>query len=67
MDHPLLEHHERLRLRAAALRAVSVYPGPVGKFIAQELRFWEQTGFRFGDGGMVRALIDDVMKRPDPR
>jgi hypothetical protein len=35
--HPAMNHHERMRLRAAALRAMQVYPGPVGELLSREV------------------------------
>lgn len=35
--HPAMNHHERMRLRTAALRATQVYPGPVGELLSREV------------------------------
>lgn len=61
-----LEQHERMQLRTAATRAKHVFPGPVGELISRELLDWEQFGFRFGGAGMVRGLVDAVLKVDKP-
>ena len=61
-----LEQHERMQLRTAAVRAKQVYPGPVGELISRELLDWEQFGYRTGGAGLVRALVDAVLKVEKP-
>jgi hypothetical protein len=51
---------ERRRLRFAAARAQSVYPGPVGELISRELVSWEQFGYRVGGRLLIVGLVDSV-------
>jgi hypothetical protein len=59
-----MDHHERMRLRAAAFRATRVYPGPVGELLSRELLSWEEFGYRLGSRGLVMGIVDEVMKAP---
>lgn len=58
--HPAMDHHERTRLRAAALRATRVYPGPVGELLSRELLSWEEFGYRLGSRKMIMRIVDQV-------
>ena len=62
--HATKDHHERMRLRAAAFRATRVYPGPVGELLSRELLSWEEFGYRLGSRGLVMGIVDEVMKAP---
>ncbi len=62
--HATMDHHERMRLRAAAFRATRVYPGPVGELLSRELLSWEEFGYRLGSRGLVMGIVDEVMKAP---
>jgi hypothetical protein len=62
--HASMDHHERMRLRAAAFRATRVYPGPVGELISRELLSWEEFGYRLGARGMIMGIVDAVMNAP---
>lgn len=57
-----MEHHEKMRMRAAAFRATRVYPGPVGELISRELLSWEDFGYRLGGNRLVMELVDHVLK-----
>jgi len=57
-----MEHHEKMRMRAAAFRATRIYPGPVGELISRELLSWEDFGYRLGGNRLVMDLVDDVLK-----
>jgi hypothetical protein len=50
-----------MRLRAAAFRATSVYPGPVGELLSRELLLWEEFGYRLGTGGLINGVVDAIM------
>ena len=63
---PRQDHHERMRLRAAAFRALKVYPGPVGQLLSAELLSWEDFGYRLGSKSLVMSIVADVMARPVP-
>jgi hypothetical protein len=56
-----MDHHERMRLRAAAFRATRVYPGPVGELLSRELLSWEEFGYRLGSRGLVMGIVDAIM------
>jgi hypothetical protein len=58
---PAMDHHERMRLRAAAFRASRVYPGPVGALLSRELLSWEEFGYRFGSQGLIMGIVEAVM------
>lgn len=57
----VMDHHERMRMRAAAFRAKKLYPGPVGELISRELLAWEDFGFRLGGDQQVMQLVQHVM------
>ncbi|GAA1078752.1 hypothetical protein ACFU8R_16150 [Pseudonocardia alni] len=61
-----MDHHEKMRIRAAAFRATRIYPGPVGELISRELLGWEDFGYRLGGNRMVLDLVDHVMKAVPP-
>ncbi|MEJ8280672.1 hypothetical protein [Pseudonocardia spirodelae] len=61
-----MDHHEKMRMRAAAFRATRIYPGPVGELISRELLGWEDFGYRLGGNGLVAGLVDHVMKATPP-
>jgi hypothetical protein len=65
--HPAMNHHERMRLRAAALRATHVYPGPVGELLSRELLSWEEFGYRLGSQTLITKIVDAVLNTPTPR
>jgi hypothetical protein len=56
-----MDHHERMRLRAAAFRATRVYPGPVGELLSRELLSWEEFGYRLGSRGLVMGIVEAIM------
>ena len=45
----------------AALRAPTVYPGPVGVLISRELMAWARFGHRFGTDGLVSQLVEEIL------
>jgi hypothetical protein len=59
-----MDHHEKMRLRAAAFRATRLYPGPVGELIQRELLTWEEFGYRLGGNQLVMRLVDVILKTP---
>lgn len=61
-----MDPHEMMRIRAAAYRATRVYPGSVGQLIARELNAWVDFGEKFGGDGLIKGLVDDVMKKVPP-
>jgi hypothetical protein len=64
MTPTLMDHHERMRLRAAAFRATRLYPGPVGELLSHELLTWEEFGYRLGGRQLVMRLVDHVLTSP---
>jgi len=64
MTPTLMDHHERMRLRAAAFRATRLYPGPVGELLSHELLAWEEFGYRLGGRQLVMRLVDHVLTSP---
>lgn len=59
-----MDHHERMRLRAAAFRATRLYPGPVGELLSHELLAWEEFGYRLGGSQLMMRLVDHVLTAP---
>ena len=59
-----MDHHEKMRLRAAAFRVTRLYPGPVGELLSRELLTWEEFGYRLGGSQLVMRLVDHVLKAP---
>ena len=59
-----MDHHEKMRLRAAAFRVTRLYPGPVGELLSRELLTWEEFGYRLGANQLIMRLVDDVLKTP---
>ena len=51
-----MDHHEKMRLRAAAFRVTRLYPGPVGELLSRELLTWEEFGYRLGGAGTPDSL-----------
>lgn len=60
-----MDHHEKMRMRAAAFRATRLYPGPVGELVSRELLSWEDFGYRLGGNRLVMDLVDHVLKSSD--
>jgi hypothetical protein len=56
-----MNHHEKMRLRAAGFRATRLYPGPVGELVARELMTWEEFGYRLGGSQLIMRLVDHVL------
>jgi hypothetical protein len=59
-----MDHHEKMRLRAAAFRVTRLHPGPVGELVSRELLAWEEFGYRLGGGQLVMRLVDHVLATP---
>lgn len=64
IDPVLMDHHEKMRLRAAAFRSTRLYPGPVGELLSRELLTWEEFGYRLGGRQLVMRLVDHILKTP---
>jgi hypothetical protein len=59
-----MDHHEKMRLRAAAFRVTRLYPGPVGEVLSRELLTWEEFGYRLGGAALVMRLVDHALTTP---
>jgi len=57
---------EGLRLRAAASKALKLYPGPVGALVSRELLVWDEFGYRLGGDSLIRMVVEDILKTPLP-
>jgi hypothetical protein len=60
-----LDHHDRSKIRAAAYRAMKLWPGPIGILVSSELLAFEELGYR-SSGGLSARLVDVVLKTPEP-
>jgi hypothetical protein len=67
MDPAPMDHHEKMRVRAAAFRATRLYPGPVGELLSRELLTWEEFGYRLGGDQLVMRLVDHVLETAIPQ
>jgi len=59
-----MDHQQWMQVRAAALRATRVYPGPVGELLRRELLDWADFGYRFGGRALVTRLIEHLSSAP---
>jgi len=59
-----MNHHEKVRLSAAAIRATRLYPGPVGELLSRELRTWGEFGYRLGGSQLIMRVVDHVLTTP---
>jgi hypothetical protein len=48
----------------AALRACTIYPGPVGRLVCRELMAWADFGHRLGGDGLVAQLVREILAEP---
>lgn len=65
-DAEKLPLHEASRLRAAALHARRVYPGPLGELVARELTAYAEFGFRFAVDALVPRLATEILAIRSP-
>jgi hypothetical protein len=56
-----MDHHEKMRLRAAAFRVKRVYPGVAGEILAAEILSWEEFGYRLGENSRITRLVAEIM------
>ncbi len=61
-----LEQHELGRIRAAAVHATKVHPGPTGEVLARELRAHADFGYRFSSDTLIARLIAEILGTPEP-
>jgi hypothetical protein len=60
-DAVALEFHEASRLRAAALHARRIYPGPLGELVSRELIAYADFGYRLSNDGLIPRLATAVL------
>jgi hypothetical protein len=60
-DAVALPFHESARIRAAALHARRIYPGPLGELVSRELTAYADFGYRFSDDGLIPRLATAVL------
>ena len=63
-DAVTLEFHEGARLRAAALHARRIYPGPLGELVSRELIAYADFGYRLSNDGLIPRLATAVLATP---
>jgi len=56
-----MDHHEKMRLRAAAYRVKLVYPGVAGEILATEILSWEEFGYRLGENSRITRLVTEIL------
>lgn len=62
-----MEQHEKARLRAAAVRAKRVYPGPAGELLSRDILTWEEFGYRLGSSSLILRLVEQIMTAELPK
>jgi hypothetical protein len=65
-DADRLPPDESVRLRAAALRARRVLPGPLGELAHRELTAYAEFGHRFGTDALIPRLAAEILARGIP-
>jgi hypothetical protein len=65
-DADRLPMHESARLRAAALHARRVLPGPLGELVHRELTAYAEFGYRFAADALVPRLADEILALRTP-
>jgi hypothetical protein len=63
-DATAMPYDEQARVRAAALRARRIYPGPLGELVFRELRAYAEFGYRLGDDAVIRRLATALLTTP---
>jgi len=56
-----LPFHESARVRAAALHARRIYPGPLGELVSRELTAYADFGYRLSNDGLMSRLATAVL------
>lgn len=60
-DAERLHLHESARLRAAALHARRVIPGPLGELVHRELIAYAEFGYRFAADALIPRLATEIL------
>ena len=63
---PARAHSRGARILNASARAQLVYPGPVGKLLARELRAYGELPWLWEADTFMDQVVEDVMSRPVP-
>ncbi|MDN5861739.1 MAG: hypothetical protein L0H84_24325, partial [Pseudonocardia sp.] len=58
--------HEASAIRAAAVHARRVLPGPVGELVAREFNAYAEFGVRFTTDAFLPRLVAHVLAMPSP-
>lgn len=61
-----LQFHEFSRLRAAAVHARRIYPGPLGELVYRELTAYADFGYRLSNDGLIPRLATAVLAMHHP-
>lgn len=61
-----MDHHEKMKIRAASFRAVRLFSPGIGRALSEHLMSWEEFGYRFGGYSQVMMLADEILKMPLP-
>jgi len=61
-----LAHHERSRIRTAALHARRLYPGALGELVHRELTAYADFGYRFAGDALIPRLATEVLAKVVP-
>ena len=59
-----MDQTEKARWRAAAARATTAIPGPVGELVARELLIVEEFGWALGRESLIHRVRADIEARP---
>lgn len=51
---------EKARLRATAVRARKLHPGPTGEILAEYVEAWEEFGYRFDSKGLMTRFMREI-------
>jgi hypothetical protein len=62
-----LHLHESARIRAAALHARRVMPGPLGELVYRELSAYAEFGHRFTADALIPRLTTEILAVRTPK
>jgi hypothetical protein len=60
-------HVQHQRIKLGMYRAPRVLPTPVAVVVTREMESWLETGYRFGDHGLMAELAELLLRLPDWR
>jgi hypothetical protein len=61
-----LPPHDRSRVRAAALHARRLYPGPLGELVHRELTAYADFGYQFSGDALIPRLAAEILAKVVP-